>query len=114
MTESRILLAAAVVLAGTASQLAAQAPKVKEEKPGLLAQAKVTSDSAQRLALAKVPGGKIAKAEIEEEDGMLIYSFDVKVGDKPGVEEVHVDAKTGAVVSVEHEGGEYKAKKPPA
>ncbi|MDH4045615.1 MAG: hypothetical protein OEY20_07305 [Gemmatimonadota bacterium] len=33
-----------------------------------------------------------------------LYSFDLRVDGKPGVYEVHVDAMTGAVGSVEHEG----------
>lgn len=84
-----------------------------EEKKGEMAEAAVNADlakqatfpadSAQRLALLQVPGGRVTKEELEEEDGKLIYSFDIKVGTKEGVEEVHVDAKTGAVLKKEHE-----------
>ena len=72
----------------------------------LAKQATVPADSAQRMALAQVPGGRVTKEELEEEDGKLIYSFDIKVGTQEGVEEVHVDAKTGAVLKKEHEGAE--------
>jgi len=72
----------------------------------LAKQATFPADSAQRLALAQVPGGRVTKEELEEEDGKLIYSFDIKVGTQEGVEEVHVDAKTGAILKKEHEGAE--------
>ena len=84
--------------------------KLKEEKPGLLAKAKVTDTAARRAALAKVPGGSIVQAEIEMEKGTLIYSYDVRVTGKPGIEEVAVDAHTGAVLSVEHESAAEEAK----
>jgi hypothetical protein len=93
----------------TSPLLAQQAPKLREEKPGLAAQATITPDSAQRRALAAVPGGKIRSAEIEEEKGKLVYSYDIKVKGKAGVEEVLIDAKTGDVVSHEHESAKKEA-----
>ncbi len=77
--------------------------KVKEAKPGLAAQATVSADSAQKLALAQVSRGWIKEAELEEEKGTLVYSYDIKVGGKSGIDEVLIDAKTGAVVSKTHE-----------
>lgn len=78
-------------------------PKVTEEKRGLFAKAKVTPEAATATALAKVPGGHVTKGELEEEDGKLIYSFDIKVAGQRGIEEVHVDALTGAIIKTEHE-----------
>lgn len=72
-------------------------------KPSLLAKATVTSDSAEKIALAKVPG-TIAEGELEVEHHRLIWSFDVKVAGRTGITEVNVDAKTGAIVAVSHEG----------
>ena len=69
----------------------------------LRAQAKISGDSAKHVALAQVPNGKIRSGELENEKGKLIYSFDIKVAGKSGVEEVDVDANTGAVVAHEHE-----------
>ncbi|WP_206044664.1 PepSY domain-containing protein [Gemmatimonas groenlandica] len=83
---------------------------VKEEKAGLLKLAKVTPATATATALTKVPGGKVQSAEIEKEDGKLVYSFDIKVAGKSGIEEVLVDALTGAVVGVEHETPADEAK----
>lgn len=69
----------------------------------MLARAVVTADSARKLALAQVPNGRIDEEEIEEEHGKLVFSFDIKVPGKTGVDEVLIDARTGALVSKSHE-----------
>lgn len=99
-------LALSLLIAGTA---AAQGVTIKEEKPGLLKKAKVTPAEAQAAAQAKVPGGSIKSAEIEVEKGKLIYSFDIVTKGKSGVDEVAVDAMTGAV-TVAHETPADEAK----
>lgn len=101
------ITATIVLIAGVAS---AQAVKITEEKPGLLKQAKVTTEAATATALARVPGGKLRSGEIEKEDGRLIYSLVLKVEGKQGVEEVNVDAMTGKVVGVEHEADPLEPK----
>jgi len=101
---------AAAVATFVAAPLFAQTVKVSEEKPGLLKKAKITAEAATATALAKAPGGKVEKAEIENEDGKLIYSFDIKVAGKAGITEVGVDAMTGAVTGVEHEDAAAEAK----
>lgn len=113
-------LSAALILAIAAPAVVgaqggtAKPVKVTEDKPGLLKRAKISPDSATKLAVAAVPGGRVDKGEIEEEKGKLIYSFDIKVPGKKGIEEIHIDPATGAVVGREHEGGAEKpaAKKP--
>ncbi len=82
---------------------------IKEESPGLTAGAKVDPAVARRTALAKFPEGKIVKEEIEQENGKLVYSFDVKNGTQPGVDEVLVNALDGSIVSVEHEDAAKEA-----
>jgi hypothetical protein len=82
---------------------------IKEETPGLAADAKVDPAKAREAALAKVPNGKIVKEELEKENGKLVYSFDIKDGTHPGIEEVMVDAVDGSVVSVEHEDAAKEA-----
>jgi len=77
---------------------------IKEDKVGLWSRATLPPDSAIKIALARVPGGRITEAELEEEDGRLIYSFEIKVAGKDGEDEVHVDATTGEVVKQVHEG----------
>lgn len=72
----------------------------------LLARAQVTVEAARAAALARVPGGEVAAGELEEEDGKLIFSFDIRVGGREGIEEVHVDALTGEIIAQEHEGAQ--------
>jgi hypothetical protein len=90
---------------------AGQAPvPLTQDQPGLLAQAKVTDEAARRTALARVPGGSIVKAGLEKEKGKLIFSYDIRVPGKDGIQEVNVDATSGAVLSVEHESSASEAK----
>ncbi len=91
------------------SQAAAQAT-MKEEKPGLMARARITPDSARKLALARVPKGKITEEELEEENGKLVFSFDITVPGKTGVDEVLINAVTGVVVSKTHESPKAQAR----
>jgi len=65
--------------------------------------AKVSADSAKAVALAEVPGAKVSSMELEREHGKLVYSFDLKVAGKSGVEEVNVDANDAKVLSKKHE-----------
>jgi uncharacterized membrane protein YkoI len=82
---------------------------IQQETAGLSDSAKVDAATARSTALGKVPGGHIVKEELEQENGRLIYSFDIKKGTNPGVEEVQVDARDGSVVSVEHEDAAKEA-----
>lgn len=101
----RSTFAVAALIAALAGNAAAQqnSVRVKEEKAGLFKQAKITPEAATRAAMAVVPNGKIESAELEKEDGKLLYSFDIKIAGKSGIEEVQIDAQTGAVLAHEHE-----------
>ncbi len=93
-----------IAIAVGAPALMAQGVKVAENKPGLLKKAKITVDSAIAVAKARLPKATMNAAEIEEENGKLIYSFDFKTAGKSGIDEVNVDAMTGKLVGkVEHE-----------
>ena len=83
---------------------------VHEESPGLLKLAMVQPAAAEASALAKIPDGSIRAAEIEKEGGKLIYSFEIKVAGRPGIEEVNVDATNGKVIGVEHEDAATESK----
>lgn len=63
--------------------------------------AKVSFDTAMTAALAAVPG-HIIKAELEVEDGNLMYSFEI-VGAKKSITEVEIDAGNGRVLGTEQE-----------
>ncbi len=71
---------------------------------------KVSKDSAQAIAVAALPNGRVAAGEYEHEKGKWIWSFELKVPGKSGIEEVNVDAMTGQIVSREHEGPKTEAR----
>ena len=75
--------------------------KDKESKLG--AKAKISKKEAKKIALAKVPHGKIKEAELEEENGKLVWSFDIATPHSKDITEVQVNAVTGEIVSVEKE-----------
>lgn len=82
----------------------AAATKYHRDLPAkLVREAKITEPVAAATALKAVPGGVIEKMELEHEDSKFIYSYDIKVPGKTGIQEVHVDAMNGAVVSSVHE-----------
>jgi hypothetical protein len=84
---------------------------------GLLAQGKapkphvkIKEADARATALARVPNSTVKAEELEREGERWIYSYDLTVPGKSGIEEVNVDANTGKVVAVEHEGPRAEAK----
>jgi len=113
MHARKALLVAAVVAVGSVGfATTSSAQQMKHAATGqvhvkgsakLKSEAKVTEADAIATAQKEVPDGKIESGEIEREGGKLIYSFDIKVPKKSGVEEVNVDAMTGTVVKKEHE-----------
>lgn len=102
----KMLLAGALVLtvafgARSASAQQAQRPSYEREIPAaLLAEAKISEDSARALALAKIPGG-IEAVELKRENGALVWIWDVKIKGKRGITEVWVNAVDGKVESHE-------------
>jgi uncharacterized membrane protein YkoI len=102
---------AAALLAGCCTEKSDAQHQNKEAKQAkLMAEAKISKETAEQTALAKVPNGTIKEAEIEKEHGKLIWSFDVTTPDTKEITEVNVDAATGDVVSVEKESAESEAK----
>jgi hypothetical protein len=75
----------------------------KAKAAKLEAQAKVSRSDAEKLALAKAPGGSVKEGELEKEHGRLVWSFDIATPGTTDITEVQVDALTGSVVSVDHE-----------
>ena len=112
MTAPRRTLVLLALSALAGSSLSAQAPglTIKEERAGLRKQARVAGPDALKTAQARFPTGKVVSGEIEKEGGKLIYSFDIKLPGAKGIEEVNVDAMTGAIVGVEHENAAMEAK----
>lgn len=112
-----VVAAGAVAAASTTLAAQGQTPTYKRDLPAnLVKQATVSEANAAKTVAARLPSGRIQAVELENEDGRLIYSYEVKVPGRPGIEEINVNAKTGAVVSTEHESpaserGEAKADK---
>src|SRR5262245_62138731 len=91
----------------------------QQNEAELLKQARITKHQAKRIALAKVKRGTIKSAELEKENGVLIWSFDIAQPLKKDITEVWVDATTGKILATDvetpigekKEAGEYKAKR---
>lgn len=101
------LMPVAILLVLCASSVTAYATTpahhTKNAHNSSLMHPKLTLDSALAIAKAQVPHGTVKSHELEREHGRLIYSFDFVVAGKSGIDEVNVDAMTGAVVATEHE-----------
>lgn len=68
--------------------------------------ATVSADSAQAIALARVPeGGKVNSGELKMEDGKLVYEINVVPNGKKTVRKFYIDAMTGATVKDRQLGG---------
>jgi len=87
----------------TAFEQSSRDPGTLVANTAVAEEAKITEATAAEAVLKAVPGGVIQSVELEKEDGKFIYSYDVKTSGKSGIDEVHVDAMTGAVVGNVHE-----------
>jgi uncharacterized membrane protein YkoI len=105
------LTASTLGVAGTAmsqntqpAQRTTQHPGLKVDMPAnLRARAKISETAARATAAARVPRGTIQAGELEEENGKLQYSYDIKVPGQTGIEEVNVNAIDGSIIAVQHE-----------
>jgi uncharacterized membrane protein YkoI len=79
-----------------------QVPAYQRTVPdSLLAQVKVSEDSARGLAFTRVPGGSVQGLVLHRERGRLIWTFAIKPAGKPGMVEVNVSALDGRILKVE-------------
>jgi len=62
---------------------------------------KITKEQATKAVLEQFKDASIQESELEKENGKLIWSFDLKIGD--AIKEVWVDANTGEVIKAEEE-----------
>ena len=65
----------------------------------LVRQAKISKAQAEKIALKQVPHGVIKSAEIENEKGHLVWSFDIATTGARDITEILVDARSGKIVS---------------
>jgi uncharacterized membrane protein YkoI len=66
------------------------------ESASLAGQAKISAEEAKAAALAANPGASVAKVELDNENGSLVYSVELSNGT-----DVKVDAGNGAVLHTE-------------
>lgn len=94
---------AAVKTSTTASPKRHRRAAKKESEADLQKAAKISEADARATALKQVPNGTVKSVELERENGKLIYSYDITVPGKSGIEEVNVNAIDGSVVAKSHE-----------
>jgi len=76
----------------------------------LMKQVKITKAEAEQIALTKVSHGVVKSAEIENEKGHLVWSFDIARPGSRDIAEILVDAKTGKIISTQAESPRDQAK----
>lgn len=76
------------------------------EQAVLAGQATVSKEQAQATALQKF-AGEVVKSELEDEDGKIVYGFEIRVGNGK-VFDVKIDAKTGTFVKASADDDEEK------
>ncbi len=74
---------------------------LEEDSPGLLAQATISDAAARAVALERFPGGQIVDADIDQDDGRVVYKYELRVANDRHRVDVDIDAKTGAIVAVD-------------
>jgi uncharacterized membrane protein YkoI len=84
--------------------------KKEESQAALQKEAKISEAAARATALAQIPNGTVKSSELEREHGKLLYSVDITVPGKSGIEEVNVNAIDGTVIAREHEGAKAEKK----
>ena len=99
--NARIGFVAAAI--GASLSLASVIAYAQDTQAALKAEAKISEASARTIALAKVPGGTVKSSELEKENGLLIWSFDVAKPRSRNITEVQVDAISGKIASVKTE-----------
>lgn len=82
----------------------------KETQADLQKEAKISEADARATALQQVPNGTVKSEELEREKGKLIYSYDISVPGKSGVEEVNINAIDGSFVGKMHESAKTEKK----
>ena len=108
-------LLASGLLAGSLASSARAADEPEKDHATFKAQATVSKATAKKIALAEMKKrglhrAKVKEAELEQEKGLLIWSFDIATKGTKDITEVQVDAKTGAIVSVTTESAADEAK----
>lgn len=73
---------------------------------------KITKAKAERIALAKMPGGRIRSAELETVRGRHFWSVYIAKSGSKNAKEIRVDAISGQILAVQTERPEDQAEEP--
>ncbi len=90
------LLALAIVV--TVPTLARAQDKPKMTHTQMLKAAKVTQADARIAALREVPGARVTRYYLRQNDGVLLYEYTLTIPHKSGSELVRIDATTGGLL----------------
>lgn len=71
---------------------------------------KITKARAERIALSKVPGGRIHSAELETVRGRRFWSVYIAKPGSKNAKEIRVDATSGQILAVQTENQEIRPK----
>lgn len=95
--KSKIALLVGMVVAASSFQAVGLADD--NGKKSQTVHARITRAQAEKAALARVLGGKVKGAKLDEENGRSIWSVDIITPLTKKVAAVQVDARTGQVLS---------------
>jgi uncharacterized membrane protein YkoI len=82
-----------------------EAANEANDAAALASQAKVTANQAKAAALARFPGATVGQVELDDEDGVVVYSVELTDSTGKG-QDVKVDATSGTVLQVQADGPE--------
>ena len=102
MVIGGVVLTALIVVSGVLAQQAKDNGSIEvrgHTETALAQMEKVSLDSAVKTALKAVPG-KVLKAELENENGYLVYGIEIARADNQMVD-VKIDAGNGKVLKLE-------------
>ncbi|GGD20833.1 PepSY domain-containing protein [Pontibacillus salipaludis] len=74
-----------------------------KDKDQLIKEANLTEEEAEKIALDEV-NGEITEKEAEDEDGTIVFEFNIQTED--GMQEVEVDGMSGEIIEIESENEE--------
>jgi len=100
-----VILIVALWAFGVSSGLASDNSEAKHSS-------NITKAKAERIALAKMPGGRIRSAELETARGRHFWSVYIAKPGAKNAKEIRVDAVSGQILAVQTERPEDQAEEP--
>jgi uncharacterized membrane protein YkoI len=106
ITSIRALIIAIVLSAFSLSASAASGSSASKHAH------KITKAKAEKIALAKMPGGSVRSAELETAKGQRFWSVYIAKPGSKNAKEIRVDATSGKILGVQTERPEDQAEEP--